>query len=58
MCVTALSNAYRPTVSGVVTSMVIFRRGPVESGHQVHISAPEHDGFKEKDLQHEHTNEK
>jgi len=35
------SNTYRPTISGVVTSIDLFRRGLIGAGHDVHIVAPE-----------------
>jgi 1,2-diacylglycerol 3-alpha-glucosyltransferase len=43
------SNAYKPTVSGVVTSMDLFRKGLLDAGHQPFIVAPEHTSFEDED---------
>jgi 1,2-diacylglycerol 3-alpha-glucosyltransferase len=47
MRIVVFSNAYKPTVSGVVTSISLFRQGLIEAGHEVHIVAPERDGFED-----------
>ena len=47
MRVVMFSNAYKPTVSGVVTSMALFRQGLTELGHDVHIVAPDYEGYQD-----------
>jgi hypothetical protein len=37
MRVVFFTNAYKPTASGVVTSMSLFRQGLMDAGHKVHI---------------------
>lgn len=49
MRVVIFSNAYKPTISGVVTSIALFRRGLAEAGHQVHIFAPKHADFDDEE---------
>lgn len=43
------SNAYKPTISGVVTSIDLFRRGLIEAGHDVHLIAPEYEDFQDEE---------
>ncbi len=45
MRVAVFSNAYLPTISGVVNSIRLFRKGLIEAGHEVHIFAPESEGY-------------
>lgn len=45
MRIAFFSNAYQPTISGVVTSIRLFRQGLVEKGHEISIIAPEHTHF-------------
>jgi len=40
MRIVSFSNTYRPTVSGVVTSIDSFKLGLQNAGHEVHIIAP------------------
>jgi len=49
MRVLMFSNAYKPSVSGVVTSIAMFRQGLIGSGHDVHIFAPEHAGYQDEE---------
>jgi 1,2-diacylglycerol 3-alpha-glucosyltransferase len=49
MRIIIFSNAYKPTISGVVTSIALFRRGLIEAGHEVHIVAPEHKDFDDEE---------
>jgi len=49
MRVLIFSNAYRPTVSGVVTSIALFRQGLIEAGHGVHIIAPEYADYEDEE---------
>jgi 1,2-diacylglycerol 3-alpha-glucosyltransferase len=44
-----LSNAYKPTISGVVTSMSRFRQGLIARGHDVHVFAPEVEGYEDQE---------
>jgi glycosyltransferase involved in cell wall biosynthesis len=39
------SNTYKPTTGGVITSLELFRKGLIQAGHEVHLVAPEYDGF-------------
>jgi glycosyltransferase involved in cell wall biosynthesis len=41
------TNSYKPTVSGVVTSISLFRRGLLESGREVHLIAPDYKNYKD-----------
>ena len=41
------TNAYKPIISGVVTSVTIFRQALIERGHQVYIFAPEADNYED-----------
>ncbi len=41
------SNAYLPTISGVVTSIDLFRRGLMEAGHDVFVFAPEYEDYQD-----------
>lgn len=41
------TNAYKPVISGVVTSICLFRRGLMERGHEVFIFAPAFRGYED-----------
>jgi len=41
MRVVMFSNTYKPTISGVVTSIALFREGLIKANHEVHVIAPE-----------------
>ncbi len=43
------SNAYKPTLSGVVTSIDLFRRGLINAGHDVHVVAPEYEDYQDEE---------
>jgi 1,2-diacylglycerol 3-alpha-glucosyltransferase len=43
------SNTYKPTISGVVTSIALFRRGLIEAGHDVHIIVPEYEDYQDEE---------
>jgi glycosyltransferase involved in cell wall biosynthesis len=45
MRIAIFSNAYKPAISGVVTSIARFKKGLQSLGHQVHIFAPEYENF-------------
>jgi glycosyltransferase involved in cell wall biosynthesis len=45
--VAIFSNAYKPTISGVVTSILLFRHGLLKRGHDVHVFAPEVDEYED-----------
>ncbi|MCP4538299.1 MAG: glycosyltransferase family 4 protein [Chloroflexi bacterium] len=49
MRILIFSNTYKPTVSGVVTSIALFRQGLVKAGHNVHIIAPEYEDYQDKE---------
>jgi 1,2-diacylglycerol 3-alpha-glucosyltransferase len=49
MRIVMFSNTYKPTVSGVVTSMSTFRQGLLADGHDVHIVAPEYADYQDKE---------
>lgn len=44
-----LTNFYKPTISGVVTSISLFRQGLIDQGHDVHIFAPEVEDFEDQE---------
>jgi glycosyltransferase involved in cell wall biosynthesis len=43
------SNAYKPTLSGVVTSIDLFRRGLITAGHDVHLIAPVYEDYQDEE---------
>ncbi len=45
MRILMFTNAYYPTVSGVVTSISLFRRGLIEAAHEVHLIAPDYKDY-------------
>jgi glycosyltransferase involved in cell wall biosynthesis len=47
--VAVFSNAYRPTISGVVTSVCLFRQGLMERGQDVHVFTPEVPGYEDSE---------
>lgn len=49
MRILVFSNAYKPAISGVVTSIALFRQGLVEAGHVVHIIAPEYEDYQDEE---------
>lgn len=49
MRILIFSNAYKPAVSGVVTSITHFRQGLIEAGHEVHIIAPEYGDYQDEE---------
>jgi glycosyltransferase involved in cell wall biosynthesis len=50
MRISIFSNAYKPTISGVVVSISLFRQGLLDQGHDVHIFAPEYEGYQDEEL--------
>lgn len=49
MRILLVSNAYEPSLSGVVTSMKTFRKALVDAGHEVFIFAPKYAHFTDSD---------
>jgi len=49
MRILVFSNAYKPSVSGVVTSISLFRQGLIKAGHDVYIIAPEHKDYQDEE---------
>ncbi len=49
MRILIFSNAYKPTISGVVTSISLFRRGLIEAGHEVHLIVPEYEDYEDEE---------
>jgi 1,2-diacylglycerol 3-alpha-glucosyltransferase len=49
MRVLIFSNSYKPTISGVVTSIALFRQGLVEAGCDVHIIVPEYEDYQDEE---------
>lgn len=49
MRIAIFSNAYKPVVSGVVTSIALFRRGLIEAGHNVYVIAPEYKDYEDEE---------
>lgn len=49
MRILVFSNAYKPSVSGVVTSISLFRQGLIKAGHDVCIIAPEYKDYHDEE---------
>jgi glycosyltransferase involved in cell wall biosynthesis len=49
MRILIFSNAYKPTISGVVTSISLFRQGLINANHEVHIIAPQYEDYQDED---------
>ena len=49
MRILIFSNTYKPIVSGVVTSIALFRQGLVAAGHDVHVIAPESEDYEDEE---------
>ncbi|MEJ2011768.1 MAG: glycosyltransferase [Anaerolineales bacterium] len=49
MRVAVFTNAYKPAVSGVVTSIDLFRQGLWAAGHEAHIFAPEYEAYDDEE---------
>jgi 1,2-diacylglycerol 3-alpha-glucosyltransferase len=49
MRIAFFTNAYKPTISGVVTSISLFRKGLLETGNELSIIAPEYAGYKDSE---------
>lgn len=47
MRIAMFSNTYKPTISGVVISLSMFREGLANKGHIVHIFAPETHNYRD-----------
>ena len=45
MRVAVFTNAYKPAISGVVTSIALFRQGLMQAGHDTYIFAPEYEDY-------------
>lgn len=49
MRIAIFSNTYKPTISGVVTSINMFRQGLMQTGHEVHLFVPEYQDYQDKE---------
>ena len=49
MRIAMFSNAYLPTISGVVNSISLFRKGLITAGHDVHVFAPEYEDYDDEE---------
>jgi len=49
MRIAIFTNAYKPTISGVVTSIGLFRKGLLQKGHEVFVIAPEHAEYEDEE---------
>jgi 1,2-diacylglycerol 3-alpha-glucosyltransferase len=49
MRVAIFSNSYKPSISGVVTSINMFRAGLLEQGHEVFVIAPEYADYEDEE---------
>jgi 1,2-diacylglycerol 3-alpha-glucosyltransferase len=49
MRIVMFSNNYLPILSGVATSIVLFRRGLIEAGHEVHLVVPQYNSFEDEE---------
>ena len=47
MRVAVFTNAYKPAISGVVTSISLFRQGLLDAGHETHIFGPEYQDYQD-----------
>lgn len=47
MRITHFSNFYKPSLSGVVTSISNFRKGLLEEGQEIHLMAPRYHGYQD-----------
>ncbi len=48
MRIAMFTNAYKPGISGVVTSIEMFSRGLGDAGHQSHIFAPHYEAYDDE----------
>lgn len=49
MRIAIFSNTYKPTISGVVTSIDMFRQGLMQAGHEVHLFVPEYQDYQDEE---------
>lgn len=49
MRIAIFTNTYRPTVSGVVQSIALFRQGLMGAGHEVFIFTPEYEDYEDEE---------
>lgn len=49
MRIAIFSNTYKPTISGVVTSIDMFRQGLMQTGHEVHLFVPEYQDYQDEE---------
>ncbi len=49
MRIAIFTNAYKPAISGVVTSISLFRQGLHAAGHETHIFAPDYEGYRDEE---------
>jgi glycosyltransferase involved in cell wall biosynthesis len=49
MRIAHFTNSYKPTISGVVTSISNFRKGLLNNGEEVQIFAPKYNGFVDQE---------
>ena len=49
MRIAHFTNFYKPSISGVVTSIVNFRHGLLEAGCDIHLLAPRYHGYHDQD---------
>ncbi len=47
MRIAIFSNAYKPSISGVVRSMLLFRQGLKDAGHEAAVIAPEYTNYED-----------
>jgi 1,2-diacylglycerol 3-alpha-glucosyltransferase len=49
MRIIIFTNSYKPTISGVVRSIDVFRKGLTAAGHGVYIITPEHEDYEDEE---------
>jgi 1,2-diacylglycerol 3-alpha-glucosyltransferase len=49
MRIAFFTNSYKPSISGVVTSINLFRKGLLENGHEVSVIAPEYADYEDEE---------
>jgi glycosyltransferase involved in cell wall biosynthesis len=49
MRIVNFTNSYRPVIGGIETSIILFRRGLIEAGHEVFVVAPEYHDYEDEE---------
>lgn len=49
MRILMFSNTFKPSTSGVVISVTLFRQGLMDANHEVHLIVPQYEGFEDQE---------